>query len=968
MKHLFLIILLVTCCSTSFAQRYHGAKASGSGGPLKPLQGAYNVHSYQINLRIRPNSKSIDGSSVAFVKVTSPISEVLLDLDNRLTVRKASEFYSDRSFNFNHKDGRLLVTLDRTYQPGEKIAIKTTYGGSPKEAVSPPWVGGFSWKKTKDGQPWIATSMQFDGGDLWFPCKDHPSDEPDSVNLFIEVDQSLVVASNGTLQKVRETQENTKVHHWKISNPINNYNITLNIAPYKTLEQEYTNVNGEKIPMYFYVLPENLDKAKKLFPEFMEHLAFYEKYLGPYPFRNEKYGVSETPFLGMEHQTNIAYGSDYKPNEFGYDFLHHHELGHEWWGNMVTAADWKDFWIHEGFCSYMQALYNEERLGKEAYHKYFENSYPKIRNQQTMAPTTSKTTTEVYFAAPFYKKSDGDIYTKGAWFLHTLRYVVGDEAFLKSLRLFCYPNPESESYVNGKQCRFVSTNEYKQLIESLSGKKLDWLFDIYLHQPQLPNILVNHTGKTLSLEWDTPNNMDFPMPIEISIKGKTQMVDMSNGKVEIPLKKLSDLKVDPNNWILKKSNWQDKVELRNQLSKISGIWFEEIPARDHFKQSYHIVMDQELDHSNPKSSTFEQHIYLSHSDPERPTLIETCGYESYDNTKEISQMTLGNQLVVEYRYFGKSKPVFKDGKTNWDYLRNEQAVEDYHRIVTSFKSIYTGKWVSSGVSKGGANCITYRSQYPNDVDVTIPYVAPIALDREDDRTIKHIQTIGDGWCRDSAYAFQKMLLERRDEIIPLLKEWAGKKGYTYSVGYETALEYAAYEYTFSFWQWYGDCNAIPGKNSSAEEMFKHVNQSVGWSFYSDKTIERLGPSYYQHMVELGYYGFEEDHIKPLMKKVFDPDNMFFTPDTTGIPKYDGTFMKNVWNYATNKGNNFIYIYGEYDTWSACAITPASHLNSLKMVKQRGTHGTRIRHFSKEEKLMIYKALAEWLDCEIIPLK
>lgn len=534
--------------------------------------------------------------------------------------------------------------------------------------------------------------------------------------------------------------------------------------------------------------------------------------------------------------------------------------------------------------------------------------------------------------------------------LATLKYLVGEKTV-------------SESLMNLNNEGILYSNDFQNIVQASFGKDIKWFFDAYCKQNILPNILANHKNDTLYLEWSTPSKLEFEMPINLIKNGNLTAITMSNGKAKVFLKDIHNLEIDPSILIFKKSEWKEKVELRHKLNNIEGITIWEIPARHHFTQAYHITLEQPLDHFDKTKETFKQHMYLSHVDEKKPFLMETCGYEAYDNTKEIAKMTLGNQLVIEYRYFGLSKP----NTTDWQYLRNKQAVKDYHHINTEFKKIYGGKWISSGVSKGGANCITYRSQYPNDVDVTVPYVAPIALKREDERTTTHINTIGESWCRDSTYAFQRRLLERRDEIIPLLKAYAKEKGQTYSIGYDTALEYAAYEYTFSFWQWFGKCDKIPGVNATAQEIFDHINNTVSWSFYNDKTIERLYPSYYQHMVELGYYGFQKKHIYDLIKVVKNPDNMFFVADAKDIPKYNGDYMQKVWNYATNEGNNFIYIYGEYDTWTACAITPSSKLNSLKMVKKGATHGVRINNFSEKDKMRIYNTLSSWLDIKITPI-
>ena len=201
----------------------------------------------------------------------------------------------------------------------------------------------------------------------------------------------------------------------------------------------------------------------------------------------------------------------------------------------------------------------------------------------------------------------------------------------------------------------------------------------------------------------------------------------------------------------------------------------------------------------------------------------------------------------------------------------------------------------------------------------------------------------------------------------MLKSYSGKYEKSYSIGFDTALAYAAYEYTFSFWQWLGDCDKIPDKNASASELFNHVENTVGWSFYADETIKKLHPCYYQHMVELGYYGFQTKHIANLVKVVKQPDNMFFAPKNQDYPKYDNSLMKKVWEFATNKANNFIYIYGEYDTWTSCGITPSEHLNAIKMVKKGGTHRVRIKHFNEKEKTLVYDTLSKWLNVNITPL-
>ncbi len=522
-----------------------------------PEQAAYDVTYYDLDLAVQPETRSIEGSLTVHATIVHPTEWLVLHLDSLLTVRGVEIQEAGGSFkpvSHNHRDGLLWASLVTTRQPRSGVIVKVTYGGEPRVAPRPPWVGGFTWSSTSDGQPWIATSVQGEGADVWWPCKDHPSDEPDSMSIRITVPQPLVVASNGRLRQVVEHEDGLRRYDWFVSTPINNYGVAVNIAPYRTIEGVYQSVAGEHIPVTYWVLPDNYEKGRVLFPQILEHLAFYEKYLGPYPFRADKYGVAETPHLGMEHQTIIAYGHDYTDSQFGFDWLHHHELGHEWWGNLVTALDWRDFWLHEGFCSYMQALYAEDLHGPSAYHASMAPSRPNIRNVKPLAPRESKTEGEMYLLPPDYLESDGDIYNKGKWVLHTLRYLIGDEPFFRALRRMAYPSPELEKLTDGRQCRFATTDDFKLIAEEESGRDLGWFFDVYVRQPSLPELRMERSEDELNLRWVTPGNVAFPMPIEVELGDSIVRIEMAGGQEWIPLTETDAAPtVDPKGWILKEA-------------------------------------------------------------------------------------------------------------------------------------------------------------------------------------------------------------------------------------------------------------------------------------------------------------------------------------------------------------------------------------------------------------------------------
>jgi aminopeptidase N len=551
---LFLLLLLGTTSSSVQSQRELGTRPTDSGGPLMPEQAAFDIKSYDLDLRIDPAEQSIKGSLTAQALIVHPTAWFVLDLDPPLTVDSVALLNAAASpepLNFERRAGKLWIAFPFTKQPGESVNVRIFYGGKPRVSPRPPWVGGFVWSKTASGQPWIGLACQSDGGDLWFPVKDHPSDEPETVALHFTVPQPLVVASNGTLKSVVKNQDGTQTYNWNVSNPINNYSINFSAAPYKTIQDKYTSISGTQVPVTFWVLPEDYDKGAALVKQTKDYLAFFEEYLGPYPFRSEKVGIVQTDYLGMEHQTIIAYGNKFKFDPDGFDWLMFHELGHEWWGNLVTASDWRDFWIHEGFQSFMDTLYLEKLRGKDAYFKGMTNRMKSLRNMQPVAPRESRTTVQMYMAGPDYVRSDGDIYGKGAVILHTLRYLIGDKPFFAALRRMSYPDPAKEKLTNGRQVRFATTDDFQRIAETASGTKLDWFFEVYLRQPKLPRLLTERKGNQLELRWETPEGLPFNMPVEVQIGETSRRYELPGGRATVQLEAEKAFVVDPQNWILK---------------------------------------------------------------------------------------------------------------------------------------------------------------------------------------------------------------------------------------------------------------------------------------------------------------------------------------------------------------------------------------------------------------------------------
>lgn len=375
-----------------------------------------------------------------------------------------------------------------------------------------------------------------------------------------------------------------------------------------------------------------------------------------------------------------------------------------------------------------------------------------------------------------------------------------------------------------------------------------------------------------------------------------------------------------------------------------------------YSESYQLVLEQPLDHKHPEKGTFKHFVYLSHVDFNSPMVLETEGYAARYVKNEVSKLVNANQVIVEYRFYGKSRP----NPVQWEYLTNDQAIADYHAITTQLKELYKGKWISTGISKGGETTLIYKSKYPNDVDVAMPYVAPLIDTQEDPRTVTHVKIVGTPECREKITQFQRALLQNREALLKEIKDYAEREKMRFTeVSIEEALEYGTLEFPFSFWQWGGKCEDIPVEGSAPKELFDYLNKIVGIGTYNDATYFELLPSYYQHMTELGYYGFDFSPVEDLLKTVKNTSNSRFAPKEVAL-KYNPKYIKKVRKYVETKGDKILYIYGGYDTWGACAPTPDPDLDALKMVLPGGSHATRVKNFPKEDQEKIMATLNRWL--------
>ncbi|MBN2571761.1 MAG: hypothetical protein JXA68_06505 [Ignavibacteriales bacterium] len=401
-------------------------------------------------------------------------------------------------------------------------------------------------------------------------------------------------------------------------------------------------------------------------------------------------------------------------------------------------------------------------------------------------------------------------------------------------------------------------------------------------------------------------------------------------------------------------------DLLEKLKNLPGVEVKVLSPMAHFQQVYEIMVEQPIDHNDITLGTFKQQIYLYHYNEGAPMIFNTEGYNIYNYVTELASLLQANQISVEHRYFGKSVPEPFD----WKYLNIKKSAGDHHHIVELFKQIYEGKWVGTGISKGGQTSLFHRRFYPNDVDVSVPYVAPLNLEMEDARVYKHLKTVSSSECRDKILKIQRVLLEKKDDFFPMFVEYSRNKGFTYEMGDDMAYDYAVFEYSFAFWQWQTlTCEYIPSPDAELDVIFNHWVTASSPDYFSDASMDAFRPFFYQAYTEVGYYGYETEPFKDILGVDTIATNKIFAPQDTELD-FDISVMQDINNWFQDNGNYFIFIYGEYDTWTSTSVNIPENLNSLKMVNPEGSHGTRILSFPEEDQEKIFSKLEEWLDIEI----
>ncbi len=530
MSRLFILlfILLSTVNNQTLAQGIFGEKNNFTRqdtlrGTITDERSWWDLNYYHLDIKVDPEKRTIKGSNTVGYTVLNSNKLMQIDLQEPLNITSVKQ--NNKSLNFTREGNAYFIELKKKQKVGKVNYITIEYEGKPKVAIRAPWDGGLSWEKDNNGIDFIATSCQGLGASVWWPNKDHMYDEVDSMLMSVNVPKHLVNVSNGRLRKVIEKDDNTKTYQWYVSNPINNYGVNINIGDYVNFSEKY---NGEKgiLDLDYYVLRDNLEKAKEQFKQVPMMLDAFEHWFGPYPFYEDSFKVVEVPYLGMEHQSSITYGNKYMQGYLGrdlsgtgwglkFDYIIIHEAGHEWFANNITYIDIADMWVHEGFTCYSENLYVDYHYGKEASADYVIGSRRGIGNRRPIIGPYNVN-----------REGSGDMYSKGANILHTLRQIAKDDEKWR----FILRGLNKEFYH-----QTVSSKQIEEYISKNIGFDLKYVFDQYLRDIRVPVLEYFIKDGVLKYRW-TETIDGFNMPIEITLDNENKWLYPENSWKEIALK------------------------------------------------------------------------------------------------------------------------------------------------------------------------------------------------------------------------------------------------------------------------------------------------------------------------------------------------------------------------------------------------------------------------------------------------
>jgi aminopeptidase N len=528
MKYFFSILFIFISIIKSFSQETFTRKDSLQGG-LRFERTCFDVLHYDLNVKIIPSERAIKGYNIITFKIVENTKKIQLDLFENMQID--SIVFENKNLLYKREYNAVFIEFDNFLQINSKHNIQFYYSGKPKIAKRPPWDGGFIWKKDSNGNDLINVAVQGTGASLWFPVKDSQTDEPDyGAKIKVAVPNGLMNVSNGRFIGKNDLQNGYTQWNWEVKNPINNYNITINIGDYVHFSENYKGLDLD-----YYVLRENESKAKKQFEQVKPMLDCFQLKFGTYPFKEDGYKLIETSYLGMEHQSAVSYGNKYKNGYLGtdlsgtgvgllFDYIIIHESGHEWFGNSITSSDIADLWIHEAFTMYSESVYLECHYGYEKAQIYINGLSENIEKDK---PIIGK----------YGVNNEGsvDMYYKGALMLNTIRHIINDDQkWWKIIYDF------STTYRH----QIIDTPTVIEFFNTQSGMNLTPIFNQYLKYVSIPILEIKLENNYLKYRWETDES-NFEMPLYFEYKNKKVKLEGANNwkTSTIKIKKLNDVKL-----------------------------------------------------------------------------------------------------------------------------------------------------------------------------------------------------------------------------------------------------------------------------------------------------------------------------------------------------------------------------------------------------------------------------------------
>ena len=545
MKRCISLLLIFTTLSSGLAQQSNFSKQDTLRGSITPERVWWDLLHYNLDFKVSPSSKSIEGSNLIRYEVLSQNQLMQIDLQPPMEITSVLE--NNKKLNYNREGNVYYIQLKKNQQIGAINEITIHFKGAPKISNNPPWDDGFTWGKDNNGTDFIATSCQGGGSSIWWPSKDHMYDEPDQgIELSITAPKHLISVSNGRHIQTKENSNKTNTSNWKVINPINNYGVNINIGDYVHFTEEYKGKKGV-LDCDYYVVSYNLEKAKKQFKEVSRTLEAFEHWFGPYPFYEDSYKLVEVPYLGMEHQSSVTYGNGYKNGYKGidlsgtgwglkFDFIIVHESGHEWFANNITNIDIADMWIHESFTAYSENLFLDYHFGTEASNAYVTGTRKKIQNDKPIIGNYNVN-----------NSGSSDMYYKGANMLHTLRQIIDNDKKWRSILVGLNKDFYHQT---------VTTLQIENYIDKYFEIDLKPFFNQYLRTIKVPTLDYKLENNNLLYKWS--NVVDgFSIPIKVFINSTSQWIrPTSRWKKLLSDKNINSFSVD-NNFYIETENKSD---------------------------------------------------------------------------------------------------------------------------------------------------------------------------------------------------------------------------------------------------------------------------------------------------------------------------------------------------------------------------------------------------------------------------